>query len=55
VRQLAGEIVRTKKAGGKIAVVCGPALVHTGAAPSLARLIRRGTSTCFWRKRRGGA
>ena len=42
VRQLAGEIVRTKKAGGKIAVVCGPALVHTGAAPSLARLIREG-------------
>ena len=28
--------------GGKIAVVCGPALVHTGAAPSLARLIREG-------------
>ena len=42
VRQLAGEIVRTKKAGGKIAVVCGPAVVHTGAAPSLARLIREG-------------
>ncbi|HNY34993.1 MAG TPA: TIGR00300 family protein, partial [Methanothrix soehngenii] len=42
VRQLAEEIVRTKKAGGKIAVVCGPALVHTGAAPSLAWLIREG-------------
>jgi len=42
VRQLAAEIVQTKKAGGKIAVVCGPALVHTGAAPALARLIRDG-------------
>jgi lysine-ketoglutarate reductase/saccharopine dehydrogenase-like protein (TIGR00300 family) len=42
VRQLAREIVSTKKAGGKIAVVCGPAVVHTGAAPSLARLIRDG-------------
>ncbi len=42
VRQLASEIVSTKKAGGKIAVVCGPAVVHTGAAPSLAKLIRDG-------------
>jgi lysine-ketoglutarate reductase/saccharopine dehydrogenase-like protein (TIGR00300 family) len=42
VRQLAREIVSTKKAGGKIAVVCGPAVVHTGAAPALARLIRDG-------------
>ena len=42
VRQLAREIVSTKKAGGKIAVVCGPAVVHTGAAPSLAKLIRDG-------------
>jgi len=42
VRQLASEIIRTKNAGGKIAVVCGPALVHTGAAPSLAKLIREG-------------
>ena len=42
VRQLACEIIRTKNGGGKIAVVCGPALVHTGAAPSLAKLIREG-------------
>ena len=42
VRQLAREIVSTRKAGGKIAVVCGPAVVHTGAAPSLAKLIRNG-------------
>lgn len=42
VRQLAAEIVRTKRTGGRIAVVCGPAVIHTGAAPSLARLIRDG-------------
>ncbi len=42
VRQLAAEIIRTKRDGGKIAVVCGPAVIHTGAAPSLAKLIREG-------------
>lgn len=42
VKQLASEIIRTKMDGGKIAVVCGPAVVHTGAAPSLAKLIRNG-------------
>jgi lysine-ketoglutarate reductase/saccharopine dehydrogenase-like protein (TIGR00300 family) len=42
VRQLAAEIVRTKRENGRIAVVCGPAVIHTGAAPSLARLIHDG-------------
>jgi lysine-ketoglutarate reductase/saccharopine dehydrogenase-like protein (TIGR00300 family) len=42
VKQLASEIVGTKRHGGRIAVVCGPAVVHTGAAPSLAKLIRDG-------------
>ncbi|HEV2360489.1 MAG TPA: hypothetical protein VGS21_02190, partial [Acidimicrobiales bacterium] len=28
--------------GGKVLAVCGPAVVHTGAAPALARLIREG-------------
>jgi lysine-ketoglutarate reductase/saccharopine dehydrogenase-like protein (TIGR00300 family) len=42
VKQLADEIITTKRAGGKIAAVCGPAVVHTGAAPSLAKLIRDG-------------
>jgi lysine-ketoglutarate reductase/saccharopine dehydrogenase-like protein (TIGR00300 family) len=42
VRQLAAEIIRTKMGGGRIAVVCGPAVIHTGAAPSLAKLIREG-------------
>ncbi len=42
IHQIAEEIVHTKKEGGKIAVVGGPAIVHTGAAPSLAWLIREG-------------
>jgi lysine-ketoglutarate reductase/saccharopine dehydrogenase-like protein (TIGR00300 family) len=42
VRQLAAEIVRTKREKGRIAVVCGPAVIHTGAAPSLASLIHDG-------------
>jgi lysine-ketoglutarate reductase/saccharopine dehydrogenase-like protein (TIGR00300 family) len=28
--------------GGRVLVVCGPAVVHTGAAPALARLVRDG-------------
>jgi lysine-ketoglutarate reductase/saccharopine dehydrogenase-like protein (TIGR00300 family) len=42
VRQLAGEIIRTKRAGGRIAVVCGPVVVHTGGDFALAQLIRDG-------------
>ena len=42
VKQLAREIIRTKEEGGKIAVVCGPAVIHTGGAPALAKLIREG-------------
>jgi lysine-ketoglutarate reductase/saccharopine dehydrogenase-like protein (TIGR00300 family) len=42
VRQLAAEIIRTKRNNGRIAVVCGPAVIHTGAAPSLAKLIHDG-------------
>lgn len=42
VRQIAAEIVATKRKGGRIAAICGPAVVHTGAAPALAQLIRDG-------------
>jgi len=42
IRQIAEEIVDVKKGGGRIAVVGGPAIVHTGAAPHLAWLIRNG-------------
>jgi lysine-ketoglutarate reductase/saccharopine dehydrogenase-like protein (TIGR00300 family) len=42
VKKIALEMVRTKEAGGKIVVVAGPAVIHTGAAEHLARIIRMG-------------
>lgn len=39
----AEEIKRIKEKGGKIALVGGPAIVHTGNAPILAELIKDGT------------
>jgi lysine-ketoglutarate reductase/saccharopine dehydrogenase-like protein (TIGR00300 family) len=33
---------RRAAGGGRVLVVCGPAVVHTGAAPALARLVRDG-------------
>ena len=42
VARVAERIVQAKANGAKMLVVCGPAVVHTGAAPDLARLIREG-------------
>ena len=42
IRQIAKDIFKLKKSNGKIAVVAGPAVVHTGAAEALATLIREG-------------
>jgi lysine-ketoglutarate reductase/saccharopine dehydrogenase-like protein (TIGR00300 family) len=42
VREVARRIVRLKAEGGRVLAVPGPALVHTGAAPYLARLVREG-------------
>ena len=42
VKRIAEEIVNAKSKGEKIAVVAGPAVVHTKAAPSLARMIQLG-------------
>jgi len=42
VRQTAGLIQQTKAEGKRVVVVAGPVVVHTGAAPALASLIRRG-------------
>ena len=42
IRQIAKEIVDVKNKGGKIAVVVGPAIVHTGAAGALAEMIKKG-------------
>jgi lysine-ketoglutarate reductase/saccharopine dehydrogenase-like protein (TIGR00300 family) len=41
-KQIAHDLYNVKKAGGKVAVVAGPAVVHTGAASALASLIREG-------------
>ena len=41
-KKVAEDIVQTKKKGGKIILVGGPAIVHTGAVNSVAELIRGG-------------
>ncbi len=41
-KRVAEDIYKTKKEGGKIVIVGGPAIVHTGAADSIAKLIRFG-------------
>ncbi len=41
-KRVAEDIYKTKKSGGKIVIVGGPAIVHTGAAGTIAELIRGG-------------
>ncbi|UCD73726.1 MAG: TIGR00300 family protein [Candidatus Bathyarchaeota archaeon] len=41
-RRLAKDILELKKGGGKIVVVAGPAVIHTGGDEALARLIHNG-------------
>jgi len=41
-RKVAEDIIRTKKDKGKIVLVGGPAIVHTGAADAVAKMIRTG-------------
>ncbi len=41
-KRVAEDIHKTKKDGGKIIIVGGPAIVHTGAADSIAKLIHLG-------------
>jgi lysine-ketoglutarate reductase/saccharopine dehydrogenase-like protein (TIGR00300 family) len=41
-KKVAEDIYKTRKTGGKIVLVGGPAIVHTGAADSVATLIRMG-------------
>ncbi len=40
IAKIAGEILEVKRSGGKIALVGGPAIIHTGADEALACLIR---------------
>jgi lysine-ketoglutarate reductase/saccharopine dehydrogenase-like protein (TIGR00300 family) len=42
IEEIAREMKETRARGGKILVVAGPAIVHTGAGPHLARIIRAG-------------
>jgi lysine-ketoglutarate reductase/saccharopine dehydrogenase-like protein (TIGR00300 family) len=47
VRQLAQMIRQTREAGGKIVVVCGPVVVHTGGVEGLSKMIRNGYVRAF--------
>ncbi len=42
VAEVADRIRGCKDAGGKLLAVCGPAVIHTGAGPDVARLVRKG-------------
>ncbi len=42
VARVAERLRLAREAGGKILAVCGPAVIHTGAGPPLARLVRAG-------------
>jgi lysine-ketoglutarate reductase/saccharopine dehydrogenase-like protein (TIGR00300 family) len=42
IEQVADRIRSAKEGGGKLLAVCGPAVVHTGGAPDLARLVGEG-------------
>jgi len=42
VAQVADRVRGARARGGKLLAVCGPAVVHTGAASDLARLVREG-------------
>ncbi|TRO48072.1 hypothetical protein E2P65_03475 [Candidatus Bathyarchaeota archaeon] len=42
IKKIAEDLHRTAEEGGRIVVVAGPAVVHTGGSPSLARMIEMG-------------
>ena len=42
VAQVAQRIRSAREAGGRVLAVCGPAVIHTGAGPYVARLVRDG-------------
>ena len=42
ITQVVQRIRAAKHDGGKLLAVCGPAVVHTGGAPDIARLVREG-------------
>ena len=42
VAEVAERIRRARAGGGKLVAVCGPAVIHTGAGPDVAALVRQG-------------
>lgn len=42
IQEVAGRIRDARERGQRILAVCGPAVIHTGAGPDLARLVRTG-------------
>jgi lysine-ketoglutarate reductase/saccharopine dehydrogenase-like protein (TIGR00300 family) len=42
VARVAEELARQKRAGGRVVVVAGPVVIHTGGGPSLAAMVRDG-------------
>ena len=42
VAEVARRVAAAKEEGGRVLAVCGPAVVHTGAGPEVARLVREG-------------
>jgi len=42
IAKIASEILEVRKKGGKIAIVGGPAIIHTGADKAMAEMIRKG-------------
>jgi len=42
IGKIADAITETRRAGGDVLAVCGPAVIHTGAREDLARMVREG-------------
>ena len=42
IAKVADAVEQTKREGGNVLAVCGPAVIHSGAADDLARLVREG-------------
>ena len=42
VERVAASIRKRRQGGGAVLAVCGPAVVHTGAAPAVAAMVREG-------------
>ncbi len=48
IKEVANELKKIKKSGGKIGVVCGSAVIHTGASRALAEIINLGYVDAFF-------